>query len=174
MILNNSEKQAHYNAPQHEHIHDDYEFFLDALRDKGVRITEQRKAVIQALLSSKTHPTAIQLHEMLLETYPTMSLATVYNNLNTLIDYDLIIELQSNDGSTHYDYYHNNEPHYHAICSSCGKIVDFKYPVLSDVELVAQRVTGFQKTSHQMEIHGICPECQEHMADLHPHQLMKH
>ena len=51
--------------------------------------------------------------------------------------------------------------HYHAICESCGKIVDLYYPVLDDVEMVAENLTGFQVSYHRMEVYGICPECLE-------------
>ncbi|MNY61842.1 Peroxide operon regulator [compost metagenome] len=49
--------------------------------------------------------------------------------------------------------------HYHAICRCCGKIVDFDYPPLTDVETVASKETGFKVHGHRMEIYGVCAEC---------------
>jgi Fur family peroxide stress response transcriptional regulator len=46
------------------------------------------------------------------------------------------------------------------ICDLCGKIVDFHYPGLDEVESLAESVTGFKIERHRMEIYGVCPDCQ--------------
>ncbi|HCX9651865.1 peroxide-responsive transcriptional repressor PerR, partial [Vibrio cholerae O1] len=47
------------------------------------------------------------------------------------------------------------------ICEQCGKIVDFQYPQLNEIERLAQHMTDFDVTHHRMEIYGVCKECQD-------------
>ena len=62
------------------------------------------------------------------------------------------------DASSRFDF--TTEPHYHAICQQCGKIADFYYPGLEDVEMAASKLTGYQINNHRLEVYGLCPECQ--------------
>ena len=50
---------------------------------------------------------------------------------------------------------------YHACCVRCGKIADFYYPGLEDVEMAAGRLTGYQINQHRLEVYGLCPDCQK-------------
>lgn len=51
--------------------------------------------------------------------------------------------------------------HYHMICEGCGKITDFHYPALKEVEHFASHVTGYKVNSHRLEVYGTCPDCLE-------------
>ena len=61
------------------------------------------------------------------------------------------------DASSRFDFV--TTQHYHVICDSCGKIVDFHYPGLDEVEQLASHVTGFNIRYHRLEIYGSCPDC---------------
>lgn len=128
------------------------------LKDSGVRITPQRHAVLEFLLNSMTHPTADEIYKALEGKFPNMSVATVYNNLRVFKDIGLVKELTYGDSSSRFDC--NTTEHYHVICESCGKIVDFHYPSLDEVESLAEQVTGFDVSNHRMEVYGICSDCQ--------------
>lgn len=132
---------------------------ITTLKSSGVRITPQRHAILEYLIESMSHPTADEIFKALEEKFPNMSVATVYNNLRVFKEAGLIKELTYGDSSSRFDWVTTD--HYHAICEECGKIVDFYYPILDEVESVAQHVTGFQVNSHRMEVYGICPSCQE-------------
>ncbi|PAD65922.1 transcriptional repressor, partial [Bacillus sp. 7586-K] len=69
----------------------------------------------------------------------------------------LVKELTYGDASSRFDFVTSD--HYHCICESCGKIVDFHYPGLDEVEALAAHVTGFKVSHHRMEIYGKCAEC---------------
>lgn len=131
---------------------------IDTLRESGVRITPQRHAVLDYLLNSMTHPTADEIYKALENKFPNMSVATVYNNLRVLRENGLVQELTYGDSSSRFD--GNTYKHYHIICEECGKIVDFHYPILNEVESLAQQVTGFEVSHHRMEIYGKCESCQ--------------
>ncbi len=86
-----------------------------------------------------------------------MSVATVYNNLRVFREAGLVKELTYGDSSSRFDFITHD--HYHIICNDCGKIVDFHYPGLDEVEQLASHVTGFEVESHRMEVYGTCSAC---------------
>ncbi|MBO8157836.1 MAG: peroxide-responsive transcriptional repressor PerR [Bacillaceae bacterium] len=132
---------------------------LETLKESGVRITPQRHAVLEYLIKSMSHPTADEIYKALEGKFPNMSVATVYNNLRVFRDIGLVRELTYGDSSSRFDC--NTEKHYHIICEKCGKIVDFHYPSLDEVESLAEQVTGFDVTHHRMEVYGICNDCKK-------------
>lgn len=132
---------------------------LDYLKSQNIRITSQRTAVLDYLLTHKTHPTADEIYQALDGQFESMSVATVYNNLRLFSQLGLLEEIKYGDSSSRFDL--NRKPHYHAICSNCGKIEDFYYPGLGDVEIAAKQLTGYQVTKHRLEVYGLCPTCQK-------------
>nr|WP_212773196.1 Fur family transcriptional regulator [Polycladomyces abyssicola] len=135
---------------------------VEKLKSTGVRMTPQRHAILEFLLSSMSHPTADEIYKSLEGKFPNMSVATVYNNLRVFKEAGLVRELTYGDASSRFDA--NMTDHYHVICRECGKITDFDYPPLIDVEREAAKRTGFRVESHRMEIYGICKDCQKHTA----------
>lgn len=131
---------------------------LTTPKNSGVRITPQRHAVLEYLMQSLNHPTADEIYRALESKFPNMSVATVYNNLRVFQEIGLVRELTYGDASSRYDC--NTSKHYHVICNECGKIVDFHYPSLDEVERLAEQVTGFEVTHHRMEVYGLCETCQ--------------
>lgn len=132
---------------------------LKTLKEAGVRITPQRHAVLEFLLTSKSHPTADDIYQALKGSFPNMSVATVYNNLRVLREIGLVRELTYGDESSRFDV--NTTDHYHVICNECGKFVDFDYPSLDSMESVAEKITGFDITHHRLELYGTCKACKE-------------
>ncbi len=130
---------------------------LDTLKQSGVRITPQRHAILNYLVTSEAHPTADEIYKSLASNFPNMSVATVYNNLRVFLSVGLIKELTYGDASSRFDFITHD--HYHIICDSCGDIVDFQYPGLEEVEQLAAHITGFKVNSHRLEVYGTCPTC---------------
>ena len=146
---------------EHKHHMDQnkeyYQDVLNHLREKGVRITETRKAVIDVIIQSHDHPSADMIYQALLPAFPNMSLATVYNNLKVLIDEGFVSELKvRNDTTTYYDFM--GHQHLNVICEKCGRIADMDLD-LPDVQQEAADQTGYQITKSQMVVYGICPDC---------------
>ncbi|HWL23052.1 MAG TPA: peroxide-responsive transcriptional repressor PerR [Ureibacillus sp.] len=132
---------------------------LDTLKTTGVRITPQRHAILEYLIDSMNHPTADDIYKSLEDKFPNMSVATVYNNLRVFREAGLVKELTYGDAASRFDFVTND--HYHMICECCGKIVDFHYPGLDEVEHFASHVTGFKVNMHRLEVYGTCPDCIE-------------
>ncbi|PKE19496.1 peroxide-responsive transcriptional repressor PerR [Macrococcoides caseolyticum] len=142
-------------------VHTQEDFLQEAistLRKTGVRITPQRQAILQYLIATDSHPSADEIYKALSPNFPNMSVATVYNNLKVFKESGLVKELTYGDAASRFDF--DTQNHYHIICTSCGKIKDFHYPRLDEVENIAEHITGYAVTHHRMEIYGVCPECQ--------------
>lgn len=127
------------------------------LKSGGVRMTPQRYAILQYLMQSHTHPTADDIYRALSLQYPSLSVATVYNNLKVFVDAGLVRELTYGDDSSRFDA--DMSDHYHVTCTQCGTIVDFDYPPVREVEQAAAASTGFSVRGHRLEIYGLCPLC---------------
>ncbi|MCS7461377.1 peroxide-responsive transcriptional repressor PerR [Paenibacillus doosanensis] len=130
---------------------------LQKLRQLGVRMTPQRHAILAYLLNTMSHPTADEIYKALAPQFPSMSVATVYNNLKVFIEVGLVREMTYGDHSSRFDA--DMSDHYHALCEECGKLVDFAYKPLDDLEKTAGQETGFLVKSHRVEVYGICAEC---------------
>jgi Fur family peroxide stress response transcriptional regulator len=143
---------------------------LARLKKQGIRITPQREIILEYLITHHNHPSVETIRDGIEAKLPNLSVATIYNTLRLLVDNGLVIELPNNDGGIRYDFF--GFPHYHAICENCGKIIDIfddDYPALvQHVQATTREKTGFLITGTQLEVSGICPECQQklHIANL--------
>lgn len=135
---------------------------LGRLKEQGVRITPQREIILDYLITHHNHPSVDTIREGIESKLPNLSIATIYNTLKLLVDKGLVIELPNNDGGIRYDFF--GFPHYHAICENCGKIIDIfddEYPdIVNHVRETTKAKTGFLITGTQLEVSGICPDCQ--------------
>lgn len=132
---------------------------LNQLRQKGIRITEPRKAVISYLINSQNHPTVEDIHQELKNNYPKMSLATVYNNINFFVEQGIVNELKFSNQRSRYDFMDHH--HYHIICEKCGRIADFQSDDLQKICQAAVKQTDFQVFHSQVELFGLCLDCQK-------------
>ncbi|WP_105157520.1 Fur family transcriptional regulator [Streptococcus suis] len=136
-----------------------FKHVIQHLKEKGVRITETRKAVVAYIIESDDHPSAEMIYKDLLPNYPNMSLATVYNNLKVLLEEGFVTELKrTNDTTTYYDFM--GHEHLNVICEKCGKITDFMDVEIPSLKKEAHTQTGYKITKEVLSIYGICPDCQ--------------
>lgn len=137
-----------------------YQETLEELKERHIRLTDTRKAILAYMIDSHEHPSAEMIYQDLLPDYPSMSLATVYNNLKVLVDEGFVSELKlPQDSTSYYDFLGHHHPH--VICQDCGKIVDVMLASLPDLKPVIQKETGFKITKTQTMVYGICPKCQQ-------------
>ena len=126
-----------------------------ALRAAGYRITGQRKAIVDYLVSTSEHPSAYKILEEVKKVQPGLSLATVYNTLQVLTSNGLIKMLTFREDNR---YEANLSFHINLICTSCGKIQDFEAGSHISPEEIHEKI-GFEVKSYRMEYHGLCSEC---------------
>lgn len=95
--------------------------FLDLLKQKDLKATPQRICVLKCL-SSHTHPNIDELYAMIKKDHPSISLATVYKNIATLVAQNLVVEINSPNQKPRYDIYERE--HIHVVCKGCGHVSD--------------------------------------------------
>ena len=122
-------------------------------------LTRQREAVLRVIRESENHLTASEIFEAARRTLPSISYATVYNSLKYLKDVGLIHEISFGNGASRYD--RETERHDHALCTSCGKLVDFDQTVSPDLVRAAVRKTRFKPETIHLTLRGLCPDCRE-------------
>jgi Fur family transcriptional regulator, peroxide stress response regulator len=96
--------------------------FIDTSRQNQLPITPQKRAIFEAVAGVCHHPTAEEIHKMVLEQFPTMSFATVYKNLKKFCELDLIKEITTDNCVKRYDA--NMDHHHHVVDSKTGMITD--------------------------------------------------
>jgi len=123
-----------------------------------MRMTIQRKIILETMRHLKSHPTADELYALIKPRLPRISLATVYRNLETLA-VEGIIRKFSLQGSTQKRFDGNPHPHCHAQCIRCGKIEDIMVDPGLDPKAYVKEAWGFDIQDWTIEFKGICAEC---------------
>lgn len=129
------------------------------LRQKGFRVTPQRLAVCELILSSKKHPTADQVYRAVKTKYLTLSLATVYQTLHLLTEIGMLQELGLSDGISRYD--PDTSPHINIICRNCGEIQDYEAESVKKLWSQIIRDLEFKPTGQRLDIYRYCDPCQK-------------
>lgn len=128
---------------------------------KDMRLTSQRKIILEELRAVHTHPTADEVYNLVRKKMPRISLGTVYRNLEILSTLGLVRKLENAAGQKRFD--GDVSPHHHVRCEVCGKVGDiFNAPPIDGVESGLD--TEFRITGHTLEFSGVCPECQTRQA----------
>lgn len=127
--------------------------YEEAISHSGHRLTPQRRQVYDVLLEKRDHPTATEVFIRAKQQMPTISLATVYNCLETLVDCGLAIQVNVEREATRYCA--NLAEHGHFICDNCAKVYDVS---LAPRKAIAP-LKGFTVTRSEVTLHGICAAC---------------
>lgn len=126
-------------------------------QDSGLRLTPQRLAILDYLDGNRCHPSAEDIYKAILNRFPTMSFATVYNTLKTLGQKGNVLELTIDADKKRFD--PNTEPHHHLICVKCKLIVDIHNEY--KLTIPSSDKVGFEIIGSHVEFYGICPKCSE-------------
>jgi Fur family zinc uptake transcriptional regulator len=131
------------------------EHILDAMVQKGWRITEQRKSLATLLAHHDGYLSPKDVYEQMSSQYPGMSFDTVYRNLRLLSEMNVLEQFYFNEGVkfkasclTHH--------HHHFICLKCEKTITFDHCPMS---MMTHIPDTFQVTHHRFEVFGYCDQC---------------
>ncbi len=117
-------------------------------------MTKQRAALLEILRSDKCHHTAEELFLLTKQKLPSISRATVYNNLHSLEKEQLIRRISGNGGPDRYD--NSFIPHGHLVCSVCGSVSDVDLP---GIETLLMGSLGVEIESYELKVMGRCETC---------------
>jgi len=130
---------------------------LEALKDAGLRMTPQRMAICQDLAGRFDHPTAQSVYEQVKKEYPSLSLTTVYQTLDTLLKIGVITSIGSaGDDTIHYEV--NTKPHINLACLTCHRICDLRSQAIQALEQEVQQAIGSKVLSGRVVYYSECLE----------------
>jgi Fur family transcriptional regulator, peroxide stress response regulator len=149
---------------------DEVERFAQYCRSHGLSVTHQRLAIFEALATSREHPSAEQLHRAVQRRIPTLSLATVYKNLEALKAIGAVADVNALHEEARYEAALPGtgvgQPHHHLVCVECHRILDLHDSGLDGLRLRDTR--GFAVRAVRVQAEGLCPDCQRRSPKAEP------
>jgi len=133
----------------------------DSLRQRGVRLTRQRRILLDLIDSSGEHLDAEQLYTLAKQRDPKLNRVTVYRTLKMLKNGGLVdeLDLMHHKGDQHYYETRLKQEHAHIICLRCGRIEEYFGPPLQSMRDQIETQFGFEIKIARTEIGGYCAHC---------------
>ena len=134
----------------------------DTLSQRGVRLTRQRKILLDLIDKTGRHLDAESLYQLAKEKDPKLNRVTVYRTLKILKEGGLVdeLDLMHQTGEQHYYETRRKQEHAHVICLGCGKIEEFFGEPLQRLRKQVETHLGFQVLLARTEVGGYCSHCQ--------------
>jgi Fur family peroxide stress response transcriptional regulator len=131
--------------------------FADLSRRAGLPLTHQRQVIYDALITMPGHPSPEEVYAKVRRRIPSISLATVYKNLNRFLKAGLLQEMSVHHGSLRVEV--NDHPHHHLVCSSCKKIEDIEPDQIGPLHVRGRLPKGFTVQRFSVDVIGLCARC---------------
>jgi Fur family transcriptional regulator, ferric uptake regulator len=137
-----------------------------SLKERGVRMTRQRRILLELLDRTGRHLNADELYQLAKQKDPKLNRVTVYRTLKLLKLGGLVdeLDLMHVGGDQHYYETRLKQEHAHLICLRCGKVEEFFGEPLQRMRKQVEANLGFQIVSMRTEMGGYCPNCQSQRA----------
>lgn len=131
--------------------------FIELSRRAGLPITHQRQVIYDVLIAMPGHPSPEEVYDRVKKRIPSISLATVYKNLNRFLAAGLVQEMSVHHGSLRVEV--NDHPHHHLVCSSCRKIEDIDSEQIGPLHVRGGLPKGFAVQRFSVDVIGLCAHC---------------
>jgi Fe2+ or Zn2+ uptake regulation protein len=129
----------------------------ETISERGLRLTAHRRQVYDALLAKRDHPTAIEVFMRVQNKMPSISLATVYNCLETLAECGLVKHVNLDRAPSRYC--PNLAPHGHFFCDECGAVSDVPLRTAMRIEQTWELPRKAVVSHHEVSFRGLCAQC---------------
>jgi Fur family ferric uptake transcriptional regulator len=139
--------------------------YYDKKQETGIlsqRNTEQRQLIREILRHADEHLDADEIYRQARQRSPSISLSTVYRNLQVFKELGLVEEHQF--GNRRYYEPAQQAKHHHLVCLGCGRVFEFKCPSTERLKSTISKEEGFRVTYAEVRLSGYCPECQERLT----------
>jgi Fur family peroxide stress response transcriptional regulator len=137
------------------------EVFRARCAERGLALTHQRWVIYRTLAGTDSHPTPESIFDQVRRQIPSISLATIYNNIRIFLDAGLLREVRTPQPAMRLDA--NLDSHHHLVCSRCGTILDLPPDSLEPFRLRKNLPKGFRLESYNVNFLGLCGECAPHV-----------
>lgn len=125
------------------------------LQKYNLKATPQRSEIVN-VLSTRGHMSINELYTTLLIKFPSISLATIYKNINIMLEKGFLLEVKLADQKNVFELV--KDDHSHVACMKCSDIVDIDLNIGSITDEV-QKITNYQVESNSLIFNGLCPRC---------------
>ena len=134
-----------------------HEKFRDLAWKHGMAATHQRKIIFEAVVATPGHYSPEQIYTVVKRRIPSVSLATIYNNLRVFVEKGLLREVTPHSTTLRVD--GNLESHHHLVCTRCKSVQDISGDFVDFKRLARQAPGGFDLTHPMIEVFGLCRRC---------------
>lgn len=138
--------------------------FEDFLRQKDLRVTQQRREVLLVAWSTHDHFTAEEMYSWVRKQGGQASRATVYRTLGLLVEGGFLSALERGQGQILYEHILGHQHHDHMICLACGKIIEFRNGEIERLQEEECARNGFLMVHHSLTLEGYCAACRQRGA----------
>lgn len=146
--------------------------FAQFLESRNMRKTSERFTILEKIYSSSAHVEAVALHGAMLSDGYQVSIATVYNTLNLLVEAGLVRRIALGDGVARYERMTAANNHHHLICTHCGKVKEMKaVEVVGD--MLSRKPRSFEPAYYTLYIYGLCSRCAKLERDMKKKEKLK-
>jgi Fur family ferric uptake transcriptional regulator len=125
--------------------------------NQKLRMTRQRRMILEEVRKAKSHPTAYEVYKKVQDWLPRISLGTVYRNLEILSESGMVQKLDWGGGQRRFD--GETQNHYHIRCVRCGRVDDVPIKPVASLEETLRTRTEYEVIGHRLEFLGLCPQC---------------
>jgi Fur family ferric uptake transcriptional regulator len=139
------------------------QMFLDFLRSRRQRVTSERLALLDEIFTQHGHVDAEELLAGLRARGLKISRATVYRNLELLVESGLARKQRLGRRRFLYEHLHGGQRHDHLVCTECGHVVEFMSPGIAALQSEICRAHHFVPSVYQLQISGLCEACARQM-----------
>jgi Fur family ferric uptake transcriptional regulator len=149
---------------------------LDELISKGIRMTAQRRAIVEVIQEAKIHLDAEALLKLARQREPNVDRATIYRTIELLKELRLVdeLDLMHLEGEKHYYEVKTMQDHLHLACFRCGRIEEFSSALFEQLKAEISKETAFKIRVTRLEVGGICRACAaEDVAAEHEEKHVK-
>lgn len=133
--------------------------FQDHLAEDGLKLTPQRRAILESLFKATDHLDLDGVYEAVKPERTGVGRATVFRTLKLLEHYGLVDRVEAANGVARFELKHDRPHHDHMVCIECGGIFEFQSPRMEMLQDAAVRQAGFTALWHRHEIFGRCRPC---------------
>ncbi|MBI4831638.1 MAG: transcriptional repressor [Candidatus Lindowbacteria bacterium] len=137
----------------------EHELFRNFLGEKQLKLTPQRRAILDIVFETHRHFDAEELVEIIRQRQKRISRATVYRTLDLLVRAGLVAAMELGETRKVYEHVTGHKHHDHMICTKCGRAIEFDDGF---IELLQQKVCerlNFEAETHSLRIFGRCEKC---------------
>lgn len=142
------------------------ELFVEFLRARGLRVTAERRALLASIFAQRRHIDAEEVLRAAHVAGHKISRATVYRNLDLLVECGLVREVRRADERRVFEHISPGQDHDHLVCRQCGRIAEFASQELTALLGCICRTKGFEPQRNQLHVVGLCAECAAAEAPL--------